>query len=156
MVLNQLHIFDYGKRYQPLPDFDLTDTVLLFPPEDGVIYDSPTPPRQIIMLDGSWKQAHRIKKRVPNIRNLPRLSLEATLNLPRIRQPHFTGGMSTMEACIQALALYNPPSDIEYLIQIYCLWIEQVRQSTGIRKPLLPGTSFKEARRAQDIEDGKL
>ena len=150
-------IFDYGRRNTSLPELDLAGAVLLFPPdEDSEVYDSPIPPRKIIIVDGTWKQAHKIRKRVKGLQELPRLAVESTMVLPRIRTPHFAGGMSTMEACLEALALYNPAEKIQKLQEYYYLWLEQVRRTTGIREPIRPGSSFKEARFEQDIVDGKF
>ena len=61
-----------------------------------------------------------------------------------------------MEACIQALSSFVPSSCINGLQNNYILWLNQVRKNTGIREELLPGSSFKEARYEQDIEDGKI
>ena len=157
LCIKDTALFDYGIKDQPLPDIDLEDSVLLFPPDSSsVIYDSSLPPKKIIIVDGTWKQAHKLRKRVEGLQELPRLAIQSTMVLPRIRNPHFKGGMSTMEACLEALALYTPSETIQMLQAYYYLWLEQVRQTTGIREPIRPGSSFKEARFEQDVKDGKI
>ena len=157
LCITETELFDYGVKDKPLPDLDLENAVLLFPPDrSSLIYDSSLPPKKIIIVDGTWKQAHKLRKRVDGLQELPRLAIQSTMVLPRIRNPHFKGGMSTMEACIEALALYTQPEKIQTLQAYYCFWLEQVRQTTGIREPIRPGSSFKEARFEQDVKDGKI
>ena len=149
-------IFDYGFRDQFLPEIDLEGAVLLFPPtEDSEVYTSTAPPKKIIIVDGTWKQAHKIRRRVKGLKTLPHLAIQSTMDLARIRKPYFAGGMSTIEACLEALALYNSPESIAHLQEYYTIWLNTMRDLTGIRAPLRAGTSFKEARVEQDIIDGK-
>ncbi len=104
LLLPSVHIVDYGDG--PLPDLDLADSWLLFP--DGApLSAAPTPPpAQLVILDGTWTQARRMRNRVSALATLPRFSLPpAARPLPRLRRQTRPEGMSTLEAIARALAL---------------------------------------------------
>ncbi len=164
--LQNVHLIEHGARYAGptvLDDTLLENAALLFP----LFYDpdpnhSPKawtdiePPKNLIILDGSWKQTSRMLKKIDRLTHLPRLTVKPLdPPLPRIRQPYFAGGMCTMEAAISALAPYLSETEVESLKQNYLTWLDQVRKNSGIRNPLQAGQSFKEARIAesQTVED---
>ena len=60
-----------------------------------------------------------------------------------------------MEAGIQALKPFMTEVQSQQLTQNYILWLDRVRQMSGLRTPLKPGESFKDARRAQDEFDAR-
>ena len=62
LCIQDSEIFDYGIKNKPLPELDLDGAVLLFPPDEDLRYNSPVPPKKIIIVDGTWKQATRSKK----------------------------------------------------------------------------------------------
>ena len=157
-------MIDHGSRYSGptiLPAHILNESVLLFP----MFYD-PDPhhppqqwtgqftPKNLIVLDGSWKQTSRMLKKIRGLTALRRLIIEP-LNppLPRIRQPYFEGGMCTMEATISALKQFVETEQIDQLKSNYLIWIDQVRKNSGIRSPLKAGQCFKEARIAESNID---
>jgi DTW domain-containing protein YfiP len=159
-------MLDYGCTSAHLPDLsniNWESTALVFP----MFYnpDPENPPKAvedtssiqtIVLLDGSWKQTSRMLKRMPELIRLPRLEIApASPPLPRIRHPYFEGGMCTMEAGIQALKPFMTEEQTEHLTQNYILWLDRVRQMSGLRMPLMPGQSFKEARKAQDEMDAR-
>ena len=159
-------IIDYGcpdAHFPDFNDFDWNDAALIFPMfYNPIPSHPPTAVEQIeqiktlILLDGSWKQTSRMLKRIPELVRLPRLEIQpASPPLPRIRQPYFEGGMSTMEAGIQALSHFMTQESIQSITQNYLHWLDQVRQMSGLRSPLLPGQSFKEARKLQEETDSK-
>ena len=154
------NVIDHGSRYSGptiLAKERLNNAVLLFP----MFYD-PDPkypplewtgqftPRNLIVLDGSWKQTSRMLKKIEGLTALPRIPVKPLIPpLPRIRQPYFEGGMCTMEASISALQYFLQSNQIDQLKFNYLLWIDQVRKNSGIRNPLKAGQCFKEARIAE-------
>ena len=158
--IENANVIDHGSRYSGptiLPHDVLTDAILLFP----MFYDpdpnhppqqwmgKPTP-KNLIVLDGSWKQTSRMLKKIVGLTALPRLVVEPlSPPLPRIRQPYFEGGMCTMEATISALKQFVDNDQIAQLKSNYLIWIDQVRKNSGIRSPLKAGQCFKEARIAE-------
>jgi DTW domain-containing protein YfiP len=107
LALPNSRILEYGGG----PEFDDAElrrdgTVLLYnasgsaqrPPEGSV--------RRLIVLDGSFRQARRMYKRISALRELPELALPAPVVVPvRLRQPPSPHGLSTLEAVAHALAL---------------------------------------------------
>lgn len=82
-------------------------------PGSALLYSSgPAParplslvPERLIVLDGSFRQARRMYKRVPELRALPEFSLPAPPITPtRLRRPTQPEGMSTIEAIAAALS----------------------------------------------------
>jgi DTW domain-containing protein len=160
LTTNNVSIIEYGRKdQQELPFINLEGSVVLFPTENEAKknnYTSNVTPQRIIVLDGSWKQARRMYRRLTFLKELPHLDIQlAVPPLPRIRKPNFINGMSTMEACIQGISLFEDIKTIEALKLNYCIWLNQVRLNTGIRQQINPGESFKQARIKQDIIDGK-
>jgi DTW domain-containing protein YfiP len=63
-----------------LLDEDRYDSYVLFPSEDAIelqtlLQTPPSKPLRVIVPDGTWSQANRIAKRIPELRGLKRLKL---------------------------------------------------------------------------------
>jgi DTW domain-containing protein len=116
-------------------DFDAST---LSEPGTALLYCSgPAPrplsfvPRRLIVLDGSFRQARRMYKRVPELRDLPELSLPAPAVTPtRLRRPTLPEGMSTLEAVAAALSLLEGP---ELAAPLWALHAELVRRADRVR-----------------------
>ncbi|MET0795550.1 MAG: tRNA-uridine aminocarboxypropyltransferase [Polyangiaceae bacterium] len=88
-------------------------------------------PDRLIVLDGSFRQARRMYKRVPELRQLPELSLPAPLVTPtRLRRPPQPEGMSTIEAIASALSALEGP---ELAAPLWALHAELVRRADYMR-----------------------
>lgn len=84
------------------------------------------PIRRLIVLDGSFRQARRMYKRIDALRELPELALPAPTVVPiRLRQPPSPHGLSTLEAVAHALALLEGP---ELATPLHALQAELVRR----------------------------
>jgi DTW domain-containing protein YfiP len=87
-----------------------TRPVVLFPLEgaptvDTVVDDDPRP-FSLIVLDGTWHQANRLRKRFHHLRvPFVRLPADASPSLYRLRRGHFGASLSTLEATARALAV---------------------------------------------------
>jgi len=101
-----LHTF--GDQFAPLDGSLLRqpDTWLLFP-EGAPTTSMPTPPpKNLIILDGTWHQARRMRQRIQALRGLPIVSLPAPAQpRTRMRRPPSQEAMSTLEAIAAALRL---------------------------------------------------
>ena len=111
LALPSAELVEYGAEEAALDESALAgdDTWVLYP--DG---DRPAPtgarPARLIVLDGSWSQARRMRQRIRALRGLPFLSLPAPRDRLRLRRPHLRSGMSTLEAIAAALALLEGPA----------------------------------------------
>ncbi|PTT83893.1 DTW domain-containing protein, partial [Pelomonas sp. HMWF004] len=61
--------------------------------------------RQLIVLDGSWRQSRRLLAANPWLAGLPRVSLPEQPSRYALRRAHRPGQLSTLEAGLHALAL---------------------------------------------------
>lgn len=115
------------------------DSGLLCTPGSALLYSSgPSParplslvPERLIVLDGSFRQARRMYKRVPELRALPELSLPAPRVTPtRLRRPTQPEGMSTIEAIAAALSALEGP---EVAAPLWALHSELVSRADHLR-----------------------
>ena len=91
----------------------------------------PFVPRRLVVLDGSFRQARRMYKRVPQLRQLPELALPAPAVTPtRLRKPTLPEGMSTLEAVAAALSLLE---GAERAAPLWALHAELVRRADRVR-----------------------
>lgn len=77
-------------------------SALLYPGESGAA--DPVAVRQLILLDGSWRQSRRLLAANPWLTALPRVALPARPSRYAIRRAHRPGQLSTFEAGLHALA----------------------------------------------------
>ncbi len=95
-------------------------------------------PRRLVVLDGSFRQARRMYKRVPALRELPELTLPALAVAPtRLRQPPRPEGMSTIEAIAEALALLEGPERAEPLRAFYAELVRRADYMRGRKRELV-------------------
>jgi tRNA-uridine aminocarboxypropyltransferase len=88
-------------------------------------------PTRLVVLDGSFRQARRMYKRVPELRALPELTLPAPRVTPtRLRKPTQPGGMSTIEAIAAALSELE---GAELAAPLWALHAELVRRADIMR-----------------------
>jgi DTW domain-containing protein YfiP len=85
----------------------------------------------LIVPDGSWTQARRMTQRLPALRTLPRLALPAPPPGLRLRRPHVTGGMSTLEAVAGAFEAVGAPHDAARLLALHAAGVERVLRLKG-------------------------
>ena len=123
---------------------------LLFPVgPNAPMYQESNPPRRLIVIDGSWRQARKIVRKTKGLYGLPRVAIAPIEPEPiRIRKPPFIGGMSTFESLIAAQVAFG--GDHNPLLQVWSEWVNQIRINTGI--PDMQGnTNFRDARINSDL-----
>ncbi|HWZ90314.1 MAG TPA: tRNA-uridine aminocarboxypropyltransferase [Polyangiaceae bacterium] len=130
LSLPNSELLDYGGGQA----FDATS---LGAPGSALLYCSGAPrplsfvPRCLIVLDGSFRQARRMYKRVPALRELPEFTLPAPEVTPtRLRQPTQDTGMSTIEAIATALSLLEGTA---VAAPLWALHAELVRRADTVR-----------------------
>lgn len=131
LALPNSRLLEYGGG----PSFDDS---LIRAPDTALLYASgPSTrplgfvPQRLIVLDGTFRQARRMYKRIPALRDLPELALPAPSVVPtRLRKPTQPEGMSTIEAVAAALALLEGP---ELAAPLFELHSELVRRADRLR-----------------------
>jgi DTW domain-containing protein YfiP len=101
-----------GHESQPSPPlvFDAgTQPLLLFPSEDATPLTEasvPALPVTLVVPDGNWRQASKVRNRVPGLRDIPCVTLPlGAPSVYRLRTEAHETGLATVEAIARALRL---------------------------------------------------
>ncbi|MBL9037764.1 MAG: DTW domain-containing protein [Archangium sp.] len=120
----------------------LRGACLLFPGEGTAPWPS-TPPSQLVVLDGTWRQTRRMFAKLPSLHALPRLQLPTKPEpVLRLRESTFAEGRSTLEAIADALALLEGPDIAEPLHRLHAKYVEQVFRARGVWALKNPAAGF--------------
>ncbi|HXH30150.1 MAG TPA: tRNA-uridine aminocarboxypropyltransferase [Bacteriovoracaceae bacterium] len=127
-------IFIRGKvdqNFDSLPIVEKKGTPLfLYPHEDAVElseeFVSKHPgPYHLIVPDGNWHQARRVRKREKNFSSMPAVKLpEGLTGEYRLRQAHQTDWLSTYEAVAHALGILESREITEKMLHFFRLWVQ--------------------------------
>lgn len=133
MALNNSSLVEWGVAGQALDERVLKQegTWVLYP--DGEPADRlHTPPRTLVVLDGSWPQARHMLHRIPTLRTMPRVSLPPPEVAPlRLRQPPLKEGMSTLEAVAKVVALLEGEPKARPLRELHATMVKRVMITRG-------------------------
>jgi len=139
LALPNSQLLTYGERGKPFVPSTVCgeDTWLLFATNDNEeILPLPKPPKKVLVLDGTWRQARRMFYRMPEIRNLPRIGLPKITDIPeRIRTPHQEWMMSTVEAIARTIELYDSAEKAKQLDELFAYMVQQFRLQRGWERP---------------------
>ena len=93
------------ERVAPAGALVLPQSLLAGEPAPQSPADPPDPARvrQLVVLDGTWRQARRLLQHSAALLALPRWSLPAARPVSRLRRPPSEEGHSTLEAIAQAM-----------------------------------------------------
>ena len=81
ICLPNLRVVEYPNEIDEITDIDpLTDAVL-YPPKDQYPIMK-APPKRLFVLDGSWKQARKMRNRIKVIKPLPSIALYPSSSPP--------------------------------------------------------------------------
>jgi len=110
-------------------------TCLVFPEgPPGVVPLSPAP-EALVFIDATWRQARRMRQRLPSLRGLPILRLpDASMPMRRLRESPGPGLVSTIEAIARALRLVEGDTPAVALEQLFALAVER-RGRSCVRGP---------------------
>jgi DTW domain-containing protein len=116
-----------GRELAPLLD----GAALLFPPGEEAALASP-PVKRLVVLDGTWRQARRMVKKLPGLAELPRLVLPEKEAVLRLRHSPRGDDRSTLEAIADALQLLEGDALGQPLHQLHTLMVERVFRARGV------------------------
>lgn len=132
-------VVDWAHRGQAVELGLDAHTVLLFPPTSA----RPVAPLeelraglhapQLVILDGTWRQASKMARHVPGLAALPVLTFPPVADdLPPLRGERREGGMPTALAVVAALqALEASPAAAEALLAAYRELVRRTLRSRG-------------------------
>jgi DTW domain-containing protein YfiP len=118
LLLQDAPLVTWGAEQPPLPEtfWDPAKPPLVLFPVAGApeLPRKPLPPRTLIMLDGTWRQASRLRRRF-HVAGVPffRLPVDSRPSIYRLREGAFAGSLSTLEAAARALAILEDDATIE-------------------------------------------
>jgi DTW domain-containing protein len=115
-----------------------TTPLLLFPTPDAESLDTwrakhvNVPSVTLIVPDGTWRQAKRIRRRVPGLDQIQAVKLPASEGSDyRLRRAHLDERLATMEAIAQALGILEGPAVGERLMHVFRAVVDRALWSNG-------------------------
>jgi DTW domain-containing protein YfiP len=128
LCLSSLETRLYG-RPASFDDLVAPGTWLLFPSDAPPPAGLP-PPTRVVVLDASWSQARRMVQRVPQLRALPRLSLQVRTPMPSLREAP-PGGVSTLQALARCVEQLEGPEAAAPLDALHQVLVDRVLAARG-------------------------
>ncbi len=114
-----------------LPALDAAQDWVLYP--DDTASEPASPPRTLVVVDGTWRQTRKMLKKLPKLDGLPRLRLTAAPpKALRLRGTSLEEGRSTLEALADALALLGDVDAAQGLHALHALYVERVLKARGV------------------------
>lgn len=129
----------HGRRDAPapMPDFSGRRGMVLFPAEGATVLTPELgrdgPPVTLVVPDGNWSQARRMRRRVDWMLDLPCVTLPPSdrrteYHLRRSPREH---GLATMEAIARALGILDGPEPQRTLERIFGLFVQRTLAARG-------------------------
>jgi DTW domain-containing protein YfiP len=130
----------------PMPSLDLSNAWVLMP-EDGAIpieekareylnqkaIQPHLSPPVLIAIDGTWRQARRMVKKIPWLLELPKITVtDANPNPNILRRQHLEEGMSTSDAIALCLKYLGEEEASQSLLSARLLQMTHVLKTRGI------------------------
>ncbi len=133
LMLGNLRILPYGggQRFDALPLLS-EGSVLLTPDAKSVKLEQP--PRRLVLLDGTFRQARRMYKKIPELRELVPFALQQTeCRMHGLRRAPRSDGLSTIEAIAHALAHFEAAELALPLLDAYAEFVRRAELARGRR-----------------------
>jgi DTW domain-containing protein YfiP len=127
---------------EDLPDDPVTwgperTPLFLFPGKDAVPLDAwraghADQAVTLIVPDGTWRQANRVRRRVPGLASIQAVSLtSAQESNYRLRRTHIGNRLATFEAIALALGILEDPTIATYLLHVFRAIVDRALWSNG-------------------------
>jgi DTW domain-containing protein len=112
-----------------------TQPILLFPHENAIPLDRVAltgEPVVLIVPDGNWRQASKVRARVPGLLEVPCASLPlSTPSRYRLRAEAHAAGLATMEAIARALGILEGPEVERALEDVFAAMVGRTLWARG-------------------------
>jgi len=113
-----------------------TQPVLLFPREDAVpLTEFASSPRPVTLIvpDGNWRQASKMRNRVPGLSDVPCVSLPpGPPTQYRLRSEPHPGGLATIEAVARAMGVLEGPAVQQAIEHVFTALVERTLWARGL------------------------
>jgi len=109
--------------------------LLLFPHEDAVPlanWKDHARPVTLVVPDGTWRQAYKMRKRIAAIADIPCVSIpQGAATEYRLRAENLPGGLSTMEAIARAMGVLEGADVEQALMRVFRVMVERTLWTRG-------------------------
>jgi DTW domain-containing protein YfiP len=86
----------------------------------------------LIVPDGTWRQANRVRRRVPGLAGIQAVSLtSAQKSNYRLRRTHIGNRLATFEAIALALGILEGPAIEKHLLHVFRAIVDRALWSNG-------------------------
>ncbi len=100
---------------------------------DKALVDRERTPIQLIVPDGTWRQASKIQSRHPELKDLPKVKIAAPDNSTfQLRAQSRPEGMATLQAIAYALGIIESDLVRTQLMKLYHAKIDRTLRARGI------------------------
>ncbi len=127
LVNSEVHV--RGREGAPSPPIEWGDStpLLLFPHEGEAEVLAPMPgPVTLIVPDGNWRQASKVRARVPGLRNVRCVTLPpGPPSIYRLRSEPHPAGLATIEAIARAMGILEGAHVQEALEHVFRTMVER-------------------------------
>ncbi len=112
-------------------------TLLFYPSEDALelnheLVKESDLPIQLIVPDGTWRQARKVHSRHPELANIPRVMIKTpNTNAYHMRRETTESGMATLQAIAHALGIIEGEEIKNQLMNCYLAKVKETLQSRG-------------------------
>lgn len=122
--------FEYDASRDPQP-------VLLFPYEGAVpLTEFKGRPITLIVPDGNWRQASKVRNRVPGLREIPCATLPPDVpSTYRLRSEFHDFGLATLEAIARAMEVLEGRHVRDAMERVFLAMVERTLWSRGMLAP---------------------
>jgi DTW domain-containing protein len=142
LALTNSELVRRGDRGAPPPALTFAHgsaPLFLFPHEDATPIDAwatrdrRDKPVILIVPDGTWRQASKVRKRVPALAGVPCVSLPegGVETRYRLRAEQKPGGLATIEAIARVLGVLEGPSVEQALLTVFDAMVERTLWTRG-------------------------
>ena len=140
-----------GREGEPSSELPLDGSraLLLYPHEDARPLERVDGPVTLIVPDGTWRQASKVRARVPGVKDISCVTLPpGPPSIYRLRSEAHPHGLATLEAIARALGILEGPEVQEALEHVFRAMVERtlwVRGTIGADAVTggLPGRATK-------------
>lgn len=123
---------DQARPEPPLPIAPGTRPLLLFPHDDATELVATDTPVTLIVPDGTWRQAAKVRRRVPGLAEVPCVGLPpGPPSRYRLRSEPVAGGLATLEAIARALEILDGAEVRAALERVFRAMVERTLWSRG-------------------------
>jgi len=140
LVNSEMRIRGKGREPLDLKDLLIPEyrTFLFYPSDDAVelnkdLVGEQSTPIQLIVPDGTWRQARKLHSRHPELKHVPRVKISAANNsIFQLRAQSRPERMATLQAIAYALRIIESNLAAAQLMKLYHLKIERTLIGRGL------------------------